>query len=208
VFSERKDIVNLRGNPGPQYIQAAKDSLTADKGNRATKPRPSTRLSIEDVGKFVGLLGVVGSLLFVGLQVRQNSIATQAATNAAVADGFREFNMMMASSPDLARAFAQYAARPEEAPPVERTLMLAAWRALFYVWSGAHRQHLNGTLDPLLFQAVRQEIATYSHRSASDGLSEDVALRQGLMRWAWASERFLFSPDFQAFVDELLGAQR
>jgi hypothetical protein len=55
---------------------------------------------------------------------------------------------------------------------------------------------------------VRQEIATYSHRSGSEGLSEDVALRQGLMRWAWASERFLFSPDFQASVDELLGAER
>jgi hypothetical protein len=176
--------------------------------DEARKPRPSSRFSIEDFGKFVGLLGVVGSLLFVGVQVRQNSIATQAATNAAVADGFREFNMMMASSPDLARAFAEYAALPEEAPPVERFLMLAGWRALFYVWSGAHRQHLNGTLDPLLFQAVRQEVSTYSHRSGTEGLSEDVTLRQGLMRWAWASERFLFSPDFQAFVDELLGAER
>jgi hypothetical protein len=172
------------------------------------KPYRSTRLSIEDLGKLMGLLGVVGSLLFVGVQVRQNSIATQAATNAAVADGFREFNLMMASSPDLARAFSEYAARPAEAPPVERFLMLASWRALFYAWSGAHRQHLNGTLDPLLFQAVRQEISTYSDRSGREGLSEDVALRQGLMRWAWASERFLFSPDFQAFVDELLGSAR
>jgi hypothetical protein len=173
----------------------------------ARKPPTSTRRSLEDVGKFVGLLGVVGSLLFVGVQVRQNSIATQAATNAAVADGFREFNLMMASSPELARAFAEYAARPDEAPPVERFLMLASWRALFYAWSGAHRQHLNGTLDPLLFQAVRQEISTYSHRSGTEGLSDDVALRQGLMRWAWTSERFLFSPDFQAFVDELLGSE-
>jgi hypothetical protein len=55
---------------------------------------------------------------------------------------------------------------------------------------------------------VRQEISTYSHQSDTGGLSEDVALRQGLMRWAWASERLLFSPDFQAFVDELLAGKR
>jgi hypothetical protein len=88
--------------------------------DEARKPRPSIRRSIEDVGKFVGRLGVVGSLLFVGVQVRQNSIATQAATNAAVADGFREFNMMMASSPDLARAFVEYAAAARALTQVTR----------------------------------------------------------------------------------------
>jgi hypothetical protein len=53
-----------------------------------------------------GLIGVAGSLVFAGVQMRQNSLATQAARNAPVADGFRELNLMIASSPELAPAFA------------------------------------------------------------------------------------------------------
>jgi hypothetical protein len=143
------------------HVQGAEDE--------ARKPRPSIRLSIEDVGKFVGLLGVVGSLLFVGVQVRQNSIATQAATNAAVADGFREFNLMMASTPDLARAFAEYAARPEEAPPVERFLMLASRRAL-HVLSSA----IGGQTSAPTVTRVANDWASV-HLLCSDDLTKHVA---------------------------------
>lgn len=168
------------------------------------------RVNGRRVGELVGLIGVIGSLVFVGLEVRQSTIATRAATDASVADGFRELNLMMASSPELARAMTAWADDPGAAPPADKFLILGAWRALFYSWSNGHRQHVNGTLDPAIYEAVVREISTYAGASAAATAGgagvDEIARRQRLMQWAWRSERFLFNPDFQAFVDSLLAA--
>jgi hypothetical protein len=51
------------------------------------------------IAEFVGLVGVIGSLVFVGLEVRQSTLATKAATDASLADSFRELNLAITSSP-------------------------------------------------------------------------------------------------------------
>lgn len=47
------------------------------------------------VGEFIGLVGVIGSLIFVGIEVRQSTLATRAATDAVIADAFRELNSIV-----------------------------------------------------------------------------------------------------------------
>ena len=156
----------------------------------------------------VGIFALVASLIFVGIEVRQNSIATRSATNAAVKDAFRELNLVIASSPELARAVAANAENPGDAPPEDQFQMLAMWRALFHVWSNVHRQHLNGTLDPVLFDAIVQEIFMYSGNARGTETVDDAKRRAQHMRWAWESERFIFNVDFQMFVDGILGIER
>jgi hypothetical protein len=163
------------------------------------------------IAEAIGVLGVIGSLVFVGFEVRQSAIATKAETDALLADAFLELNLTLASNPELASALARWEKDPDSAPPEAQTQILAFERALFHVWSNAHRQHLNGTLDPALFQSVVQEIATYASdpsSAAQSDSSHDLSGRQVLMQWAWESERFLFNPDFQAFVDSVLAARR
>ena len=166
----------------------------------------STKLN--DWVQGVGIFALVASLIFVGIEVRQNSVATRSATNAAVKDSFREFNLVLASSPELAKAVAANAENPADAPPEAKFQMLAMWRALFHTWSNAHRQHLNGTLDPALFEAVIQEVSM--NAGTARGIETvDAAKRRGQhMRWAWESERFIFNPDFQEFIDGILSIER
>ena len=156
----------------------------------------------------VGLFAVVASLIFVGIEVRQNSIATRSATNAAVKDAFRELNSVIASSPELARALAANSENPNAAPPEDRIQMLSMWRAAFHIWSNVHRQHLNGTLDPALYDAVVQEISMYAGDALENETVDDAERRARHMRWAWESERFIFNQDFQLFVDEILRIKR
>lgn len=156
----------------------------------------------------VGLFALVASLIFVGIEVRQNSVATRAATNAAVKDAFREFNSVIASSPELAQALADNAENPNDASPEDRVQMLAMWRALFHIWSNVHRQHLNGTLDPILYDAVVQEISMYAGNTRGTEIVDDADRRARQMNWAWESERFIFNSDFQVFVDEILAKER
>lgn len=160
------------------------------------------------IGEAIGLVGVIGSLIFVGIELRQNSVATRAATDAAVADGFRELNLVVGSSPELARALATYADEPASAPAADQILMLGLYRALFHIWSNSHRQYLNGTLDPAVHQGVVQEISTYAGEPASGVPINQIDRRRRVMQWAWESERFIFNPDFQVFVDSMLAAKR
>ena len=156
----------------------------------------------------VGILALVASLIFVGIEVRQNSIATRSATNAAAKDAFREFNLVIASSPELARAIAANAEKPKDAPPEDQLQMLAMWRALFHIWSNVHRQHLNGTLDPALYDAVVQEVSMYAGNARGTESVDGAERRARHMLWAWESERFIFNLDFQMFIDEILGIER
>ena len=155
------------------------------------------------LGEILSLIGVMGSLVFVGVEVRQSAIATRAANDTVIADAFREINQVMASSPELARALTANADDPASAPAPDQVQVLGLWRALFHTWSNAHRQHLNGTIDPAIFEGIVQEITAYAQASAN-GSSPDLVRRGRLMRWAWDKERFLFNPDFQQFVDGLL----
>lgn len=164
----------------------------------------STQSTVESIG----LLAVVCSLIFVGLELRQNSVATTAQTNSAVAEGFIEINLAMATSAELARAMTSYEDDPALASTADQVQILGLWRALFHIWSNAHRQHLNDTLDPAIYASIVQEISTYAEPGADVNNLEDLSRRQRVMRWAWENERFIFNPDFQVFVDDILGVKR
>ena len=86
--------------------------------------------------------------------------------------------------------------------------MAGSWRALFHIWSNAHRQHLNGTLDPAIYESVVQEISTYSVGAMETHDNPDLVRRQTLMHWAWENERFIYNAEFQGFVDEILTSSR
>ena len=86
--------------------------------------------------------------------------------------------------------------------------MLGLWRALFHIWSNVHRQHLNGTLDPALYDAVVQEVSTYSGNGRGADTVDDGGRRGRQMQWAWESERFIFNLEFQMFIDGILGIDR
>ena len=154
-------------------------------------------------GEFVGAIAVVATLGYLAVQVHKNSVATRASTNAAVADAFIELNLVLASSPELARAVVVSFDSPEKLSPEERVLVLGMWRALFHVWSNGHRQWTNETLDQVLYESIVSEISTYGRNQ--DESVEDIDGRSRSMRWAWESERFIFNIEFQQFVDELIG---
>ena len=100
----------------------------------------------------------------------------------------------------------QRLAEGEAAPTEDKVLILGLYRGMFHIWSNAHRQHLNGTIDPVLYRSIVQELTAYAGETPAGAEREDIRRRQKLTRWAWKSERFLYNPDFQRFVDSTLAA--
>jgi len=151
----------------------------------------------------IGLICVVGSLIFVGLEQRQNTIAIRAATNSSFATGFQDLNLVVASSPSLAKALAQLGGSLDDISQEDRIQVLGLYRALFHIWSNGHRQYLNGTLDPALYDGVIQEISTYARKTSSATVI-DSDRRRVAMKWAWESEKFIYNPEFQQLMDSIL----
>ena len=153
------------------------------------------------VGEILGAIAVLVTLIYLATQIKQHTLATRAVTNSAYAEAAREFNMAIANSPELARAFANWPENPADATPEDQVMILSVWRALFQMWANGYRQYRDGAIDPAIMTALRKEISTYSM-----GASDDPALisRARMLEFAWSVERFIFEPSFQQFVDDLL----
>ena len=164
------------------------------------------KISSRQIAETIGLICVVGSLIFVGLEQRQNTIAIRAATNASFATGFQDLNLVVASSPSLTKALAQLGGDIADVSPENKIQALGLYRALFHIWSNGHRQYLNGTLDPALYDGVIQEITTYAGKATSSNVI-DGDRRRAAMRWAWESEKFIYNPEFQQFVESILNEE-
>jgi hypothetical protein len=173
--------------------------------SRAVTTPVSNRSRWSRLGEIIGLVGVMGSLIFVGLEVRQSAIATRAAADATIANSFLQVNQAMATTPSLDRALTAWHGTPDSASEADQVQILGLYRGLVHVWSNAHQQHLNGTIDPALYQSIVQEVSAYARPSSVLGDSAELERRGVLLRWTWSRERFLFNPDFQAFVDSMLG---
>ena len=158
------------------------------------------------MAEVAGVIGVVASMIFVGLEIRESSRATRAATDAEIAAQFVEVNLAMHGNVDLMRAFAEVreVGDPSLVSLESQLMMQAHARALFHVWSNAHRQEVNGSANPHLFRGVLQEMSSYFSPQV-DG-QEGMNRRRRLYQWAWESEGFLYNPDFQALVDSIANA--
>jgi hypothetical protein len=143
------------------------------------------------IAELVGVLGVVGSLIFVGLQVRQNASAIRAATAQEVSTGFRDLNLVIASTPELAAILATETI-PDSLSPGQREQVSGFWRSIFHVWSNTHYQYINGTLDRVLFEPTLTEVTKYASRDA--------------FRSLWESQRALYNPRFGQFMDSIMTA--
>ena len=150
-------------------------------------PRSRTRGIVE----VVGLAGLIASLVFVGLEVRQNAAATRAATAQEVSSSFRDLNLMMAGDAEFLGILISYRQNPEDAPPVDQARLRSFFRALFHIWSNVYYQNLNGTIDDQIYDGMVSEVSTY----ARSGLRAPF--------WAWESERFIYPVQFRTFMDSI-----
>ena len=146
------------------------------------------------IAETVGLLGVMASVVYVGVEIRQNSEATRTATVQAVIDGWRELNIWLATDPSWAesrQAFAE-AADPSELSYVQRSTLVAGWRTVFHQWMIGHYHHSEGNFPEGLWSGWVVEI---------ESVRDDASLR-----WAWEREGRKFHLPFQEFMNGILGA--
>lgn len=144
-------------------------------------------MALGAMGELVGGVAVVVSLVYVGLQVRQNTSALRAGSAQAHADSINGANLLTASSLELSRVWRLSIEDPTGLTPDERTCADTIWLASFNSFDSALLQSELGSLDPQTRAMVRERIrALFEVDYARD--------------W-WARNRYPFTRGFIDFVE-------
>lgn len=143
-------------------------------------------------GEVLAALGVIGSLLFVGFELRQNTTALRAAAIQTSTEVARQQIQMFALDADANRINMIGHDDPEALSAEERSRY--RWIVLSFLWGmqGQYHQWNLGVLPDDDWEAWNRVICSNA-RSAG-------------MQWIWATDRAIYASDFQAVVDACLSS--
>ncbi len=98
------------------------------------------------IGELVGGLAVIGSLIFVGLQVRQNTASFDTARYETITTGFNDIDATVVNDPDLAHLFNQGLADPDSLNPQQEARVAFVLRMFHNQYYKIFRLHRTGVL--------------------------------------------------------------
>jgi hypothetical protein len=143
--------------------------------------------AVQAVSETLGLLIVVGSLIYVGTEVRQNAKATRAATMNNMMNAWGDAYRGFSESENIGRLVWTGAQDPNELSGAERWRFSIQIAALFHNFQNAHYQQKLGVYDEEVW-------AAQSHY-----LTNLMSLPG--IRATWDERKQMFSKDFRDFVE-------
>lgn len=144
------------------------------------------------ISQIIGVVAVFASLIFVGVQIRQNTLATRAASHNAVSDSLNEINRMFAENADLTRIWIAGAANRQALTPEERWRFDSTMRAYLHVCETMFIQAGLGTGDKSVLQAEEE------------GIRRTLAA-PGVREW-WTENPYGFCAEFRTYVAKLVAS--
>lgn len=139
--------------------------------------------------EWITAVGVIASLVFVGVQIRQNTAAIRAASYQALADQAMDVNLALATNPELAARYARFRGDSVTADDqAVRSLVMAYVRAV----ENAYYMSKLGTFE----QAQLRRLSSNALYSAPNFLQ------------FWETNRNRFDEDFRMFMDSIVRLSR
>ena len=150
-------------------------------------------MTLEDIyyiGQTVAVFAIIGSLVFVGIQVRQNTRATQAASHHAVSNSLNEINRLFIENAEVTKIWLAGLNNRQGLSPEERWRFDSMLRAYMHVCETMYIQADLGTGDKSIMFAEENGIRT-------------VLASSGSREW-WAENPYGFGTKFRTYVAALL----
>lgn len=145
---------------------------------------------ISAVAEMTAAFGVVGSLIFVGFQVRQNSAGLRYTAVQGQMSAFQEVTAGIVATAEAAEVWGGGLENPEalEGITLQRFYIMA--NRMLHTYQGLHWQWERNILDDSLFFSMTM-------------LLRDLSGKPG-WRKVWANRRHHFETSFQNFIDKTL----
>ena len=140
----------------------------------------------------VGIIAVIISLIFVGLEVRQSAVATRGATQQALADSARDASGALVADEETAELTLRFLSADDwsDFNEVERLRIVLLFTSMLRVYEDAHYQWTEGNLSPELWTGWEVSM----RGSASP---------PGVAKY-WDERRSYFSENFRAYYEGLM----
>jgi hypothetical protein len=143
-----------------------------------------------NVAEICAATGVIMSLIFVGLQIQNNTEASEAATREAINQKDFEYLSLRLDSSVLARANGKLE-NGEELSSLEESQLVHQEYVNFILFEHSYYQYSKGALEPDEWLRHRNIVQTQIERSP-------------YCQTMWERKHHTFSPKFQALVDSFI----
>ena len=149
-----------------------------------------TLAELSDISQALGAVAVIVSLIFVALQIRQNTRAIKAASHHAVTDSFNAINTLIMSDPKVARVWRLGMAGSELLDEDERVSFSYMMLGYMRIFETLHYQFSTGALEPKLFEAEQNTLKW-------------VVTNPGFVAW-YAVNPISLGAEFRTLIDGLI----
>ncbi len=147
---------------------------------------------LANLAEIFGTAAIVVSLIYVAVQIRQNTRATRLSTAQNVFHDLRESTAMIANDAEMAQLHLKGMVDDESLSPVERYRFYTYLNNAFRVYENAFYQNQEGALDAYVWEGVVANML----------LGKDTSGYQAF----WRDRKQIFSEKFQNFIDKELPA--
>jgi hypothetical protein len=154
-------------------------------------------MSLEDlgnIGEFVAAVGVIISLVYLAVQIRQNTRSVRVASYQSWFDSYSAFSNTVLASPELDALVHRGGLDPEKLTPEERRHFNGISRRGFRLFENLYYQRLQGVIDEQLYETWRAGFLRLAELPGT--------------QLYWREEGAVFSEAFRQEMDKLFEAQR
>ena len=144
---------------------------------------------IKDAAELVGIVAIVISLIFVGLEVRQSAAATRGATQQALADAAREASAALVEDVETAELILRFLSATDwsDFTEAERFRSVILFTSMLRVYESAYYQRNEGNLSVELWAGWEASL-------------RGVAPMPGVALY-WTERRHYFDERFRLYVE-------
>ncbi len=147
------------------------------------------------LGELVGGVAVIASLIFVGLQIRQNTRSNRHISTQNLVGLHANANLMISTNGELAEILQRsIAGGPDPLRPEEQLRFNTFWLGAYSQFDYAYTRYREGDLDADVWKRIEYEISVFL------GLP-------GVAAW-WSQDKRRFSDAFVQFVDRAVAETR
>jgi len=144
--------------------------------------------------EILGGMGLILSLIFVGIQIRENNRATMSAMASASVDSISTWYVEIGNEDQSSALFYQYLANPSSLSPEQKFQAAMNLHGLFLIFQNTYYLANEGTLEKRILHSLTEAIA-------------GVKAQPGLLLF-WKQRKSLFLKGFQEHVDLILTSER
>jgi hypothetical protein len=142
--------------------------------------------SLGNIGDFIGGIGVIVTLIYLALQIRQNTIATRADSYQAVVASASDWGREISLNAEICEILERGAQDYNALEGVERIRFNLAMSSYFRNMENLHLKFMTGAVDVSVWSG-------WANRTLA------FMLPPGTQAW-WTSNASAFSSDFRAFI--------